>query len=327
MEKIDFVITWVDGSDKKWIKEKNKYLKIKGNDDFRYRDWDNLKYLFRGIEKFAPWVNKIYFVTCGHLPDFLDTSNEKLVIVKHSDFIDKKYLPTFSSHTIELNLHKIKGLSEKFVYFNDDTFILKPVKEKDFFKKGLPRDSAVISAIAPNGNDFFRNILFNNVQIINKHFKKSEVIKKYPFKWFNLKYHRHLIKTILSMPYNCFLGMHYFHDPSSFLKSSYEDVWKLEYDILDKTCTHKFRDRDDVNQYVVKDYQKARGLFIPRNTNICAFMSVGKDNKIIINTLRKRKYKMICINDSDANIDFEKVKDKINKELNNLLPNKSSFEK
>lgn len=327
MEKIDFVITWVDGNDKKWREEKNKYSKVKENDDFRYRDWDNLKYLFRGIEKFTPWVNKVYFVTCGHLPTFLDTTNEKLVVVNHSDFIDEKYLPTFSSHTIELNLYKIKGLSEKFVYFNDDTFILKNMKEDDFFKKGMPRDSAVISAIAPNGNDFFRNILFNNAQVINRHFKKNVVIKNHPFKWFNLKYHKHLIKTILAMPYNCFLGLHYFHDPSSFLKSSYEEVWKLEYDLLDRTCTHKFRDRDDVNQYVIKDYQKVKGMFIPRSTNTTAFMSVGKDNEKIVKSLRKRKYKMICINDSSVDIDFEKTKNEINKELDNILPEKSSFEK
>ena len=65
-EKIDFVILWVDGSDKNWLEEKNKYSEKREEDvdgKIRYRDWDNLKYWFRGVEKFAPWVNKIYFVT------------------------------------------------------------------------------------------------------------------------------------------------------------------------------------------------------------------------------------------------------------------------
>ena len=68
-QKIDFVITWVDGSDDRWQKEKQKTRKHLGIvadvDDRkeRYRDWDNLQYWFRGVEKYAPWVRKIHFVT------------------------------------------------------------------------------------------------------------------------------------------------------------------------------------------------------------------------------------------------------------------------
>ena len=69
---IDFVIPWVDGSDLEWRKSKNKYSgKIDEPVDItdaRYRDWDILKYWFRGVEKYAPWVHKIYFVTCGQKP-------------------------------------------------------------------------------------------------------------------------------------------------------------------------------------------------------------------------------------------------------------------
>ena len=113
MEKIDFVISWVDGNDKEWQKEREKYIVENNNDnsDVRYRNWDNLKYWFRGVEKFAPFVNKIYFITYGHLPEWLNVNNPKLVIVNHKDYIPEKYLPTFNSHTIELNLHRIKGLS------------------------------------------------------------------------------------------------------------------------------------------------------------------------------------------------------------------------
>ena len=132
-DKIDFVMIWVDGNDPEWRKEKDKYSnKVDNNTDnreARFRDWDNLQYWFRGVEKFAPWVNKIHFVTCGHLPKWLNTENPKLNIVKHKDFIPEKYLPTFNSHTIELNLHRIKGLAENFVYFNDDLFIVKKTKE------------------------------------------------------------------------------------------------------------------------------------------------------------------------------------------------------
>ena len=76
-EKIDFVITWVDGNDPMWLKEKKEYeiipnkdemFELWNNNTIRYRDWDLLKYWFRGVEENASWVNKIYFITYGHLP-------------------------------------------------------------------------------------------------------------------------------------------------------------------------------------------------------------------------------------------------------------------
>ena len=71
---IDFIMIWVDGNDPEWQKEKRKYQPGDAADDreIRYRDWDNLQYWFRAVEKFAPWVNRIHFVTCGHLPKWLN---------------------------------------------------------------------------------------------------------------------------------------------------------------------------------------------------------------------------------------------------------------
>ena len=146
---IDFVITWVDGSDPKWLTDRAKYvLEDERIDESRYRDWGFLRYWFRAVEANAPWVRKIHFVTYGHIPEWLDVSNSKLHIVKHEDFIDKKYLPTFNSCAIEMNLHKIPGLAEQFVYFNDDMFLNKPVKPEFFFKDGLPKDSFVLKMSA-----------------------------------------------------------------------------------------------------------------------------------------------------------------------------------
>ena len=110
------------------------------NSKNRYRDWKLLKYWFRGVEKYAPWVNKIYFITYGHLPKWLNTENEKLVILKHSDYIPDKYLPTYNSNVIEMNYFRIKELNEKFVNFNDDMFIINDIREEDFFANGLPCD-------------------------------------------------------------------------------------------------------------------------------------------------------------------------------------------
>ena len=88
---IDFVVTWVDGSDPIWRKKKSRYdgsvdtSKKSMNSEKAYRDWGTFKYWFRGVEKFAPWVNKVYLVTDNQKPDWLDISNEKLVIVDHRE--------------------------------------------------------------------------------------------------------------------------------------------------------------------------------------------------------------------------------------------------
>ena len=80
---LDFVITWVDGSDPAWLDEKSHFASGSEADNRkeRYRDWDHLKYWFRGIEKNAPWVHNIYFVTWGHLPAWLNTAHPKLHII------------------------------------------------------------------------------------------------------------------------------------------------------------------------------------------------------------------------------------------------------
>ena len=197
---IDFVMIWVDGNDPEWQKEKAQYdirVVTTANSEVRYRDWDNLQYWFRAVEKFAPWVNKIHFVTWGHLPPWLDTSNPKLHIVNHKDFIPEEYLPTFSSHTIELNLHRIEGLAEQFVYFNDDTFLTAPVKPEDFFKNGKPCDTLAQDCIF-FGKDSAGPYNGADVTVVNTHFSKRRSIIKNFGLWFNVKNgFRNVVRTSL----------------------------------------------------------------------------------------------------------------------------------
>ena len=141
--QIDFVIPWVDDTDPVWRAKKAEYTGVKeteGNTCVRYRDWDTLKYWFRGVEKFAPWVRYVHFVTDNQKPEWLNIEHPKLRWVKHTDFIPQEYLPTFNSHTIEFNLHRIPDLAEHFVYFNDDVFLIRETKEEDFFVDGIPCD-------------------------------------------------------------------------------------------------------------------------------------------------------------------------------------------
>jgi len=117
---IDFVVTWLDSNDFEWKKE-YEFYKVNDKGDkskARFRDMNFFQYWFRAVEKYAPWVNKVFLITNGKFPDWINKNNPKLVLVKHEDYIPKEFLPTFNSITIELHMHKIKGLSEHFVYFN-----------------------------------------------------------------------------------------------------------------------------------------------------------------------------------------------------------------
>lgn len=330
-EKIDFVVLWVDGNDPNWLKEKNKYV-IKDVDvddnENRFRDCDNLQYLFRGIEKYANWVNKIYFITWGHIPKWLKTNNDKIVVVNHEDFIPKEYLPTFNSNVIELNLHRIEDLSEKFVLFNDDFFILKQTKPKDFFVNGLPTDVYVeYTQLASYYGDMHFFMKANILSIINRHFNKKTQIKKNKSKVLNIRYGKFNFKTMYSMKFkHKYCGFWNFHAPQPYLKSNFQKIWKLEEKNLKKSCFGKFRNSMDLGHYLIRYWQMIEGNFRPRKDE-SKYFSYQNDNTTLIDALEKRKYKTICINDAYMNIDFEKAKNEVNRSFESIFKEKSSFEK
>ena len=224
---IDFVVLWVDGNDPVWQAEKAKYqgrTLDDSNSANRFRDWGLMPYWFRAVEKFAPWVRKVHFVTCGHVPQWLQLEHPKLHWVKHSDYINAEYLPTFSSHPIELNLHRIEGLSEKFVYFNDDMFLLAPAKEEDFFVNGLPRGYAVLNPPTADKHGI-ATIIMNNLGVIAEHFDFKTQFKAHLGKWFHPIYGLQNLRTCLLLPWRRYVGFLDLHLPSPFLKSTFQEVW------------------------------------------------------------------------------------------------------
>ncbi|MGN1015910.1 MAG: Stealth CR1 domain-containing protein [Faecousia sp.] len=327
---IDFVMIWVDGNDPQWRAEKNRYSpdEAKFNvNDVRYRDWDLLHYWFRGVEKFAPWVRKIHFVTCGHVPKWLNMEHPKLHFVKHSDYIDADYLPTFSANPIELNLHRIEGLSERFVFFNDDMFLTAPVKEKDYFVNGLPRDVAVLNPPTPNRYGI-PTIILNDLGIIADHFDFITQFKANWKKWINPIYGVQNLRTLLLLPWRRYLGFYDLHLPSAFLKSTFEEVWRKEQDLLRKISCHRFRDDADVNQYLMIYWQIAKGEFVPGSPKNGRMFEISFENiDRITDVIRNQRMKMICINDSEKIDDFHILRQKLVDAFDCILKEKSSFEK
>lgn len=330
-DKIDFLITWVDGNDPDWLRERRHYAELlhKEIDECRFRDWDTLRYWFRGIEKYAPWVNKIYFVTCGHLPEWLNVNHPKLQIVKHTDYIPSEYLPTFNSNVIESFFHKIEGLSEQFVYFNDDMFLIDSVKPDLFFKNGLPCDLARMTISIHNGS-FGTSVLLANT-LINEHFNKKEVIRDNFWKWFHPTYGKGLLFNLICglIRKEEFLGFFNPHLQQAFLKETFEDVWDKCEKVLSRTSLNRYRDYSDVSFWAFRYWQLASGNFSPYNIMRDGYYFRVSDSNYLkaADCIRKQKGKFICVNDTEGAINFDVYKEAILSAFNELLPEKSMFEK
>ena len=330
--KIDFVIAWVNGNDPIWRKERDHYAALEhkevDNNDSRYRDWETLRYWFRGVEKFAPWVNNIFFVTCGHLPSWLDTSHPKLRIVKHADFIPAEYLPTFSSRAIEFHLHKLVDLSDHFVLFNDDMFLLNNVKPSRFFRNGLPCDLGGMTINIHSGM-FGASVLLAKT-LINEHFNKWEVVKKKPSNWFNTTYLRQSLVNLLCtcIRRNEFVGFVNPHLPYSFIKHTFDEVWAhCEKDLI-RTSKNRFRNYGDIAPWFLRYWQLVSNNFMPYNVLKNGQYYLVDDCNIpeIADCICKQKKSIICLNDGDEITDFEKAKIQIIEAFQEILPERCSYE-
>ena len=330
-EQIDFVVTWVDMNDPAWQEEFARYsgrekTEANGVSDARFRDYGFLRYWFRGIEKFAPWVRKIHFVTSGQLPEWLDTDNPKLNPVSHKDFIPAEYLPTFNSVVIERFMHRIPGLSDRFVYFNDDFYIIRPVSPERFFRNGLPCDFACFQ-YNPSWSQWYKT-LKNNVRIINRHFDKKSVMKEFHDKWFNEEYGSKARMNRLLRHYGKFITLRTHHNAQPYLKETFDEVWEAAGQELRETSGNRFRSVTDYSPELFRTWQICRGNFEPYNTY--------KDTKMFplmvrpkqaVRTIYEQKYSLICLNDNVHIRNYDQLMRKIKDAFESILPEKSSFEK
>ncbi len=310
MNPIDIVITYLNSNDKKWQQDYNMYMdkEIKSgihnkNDrqSFgieRIREWDNLRYWFRGIEKNCPWINKIFFVVQNerHIPNWLDKNNPKLRIVYHEEFIPKELLPTFNAITIAFYLSNIKDLSENFITCDDDMFFINETTSDLFFDNN---GNAVLDIRKEPyklnyWNDWER-ILNNNKEFIHNFMNKDNEC--------------------------CFK---YSHLPDPMNKKITQDLINKYYDkFFNSFKLSKFRKTDNYQRFLLVDFPK-----IGKKENNVQRMNVSKYVHYTseIDLRKYNRYKIVCINDTEAMDDFTTCKNNLLVFLQNLLPNKSSFE-
>ncbi|WP_019027516.1 Stealth CR1 domain-containing protein [Colwellia piezophila] len=343
IEAIDIVIPWVDGSDKAWYKKYQEYKPSSSNSEVassrnRYNDWGTLMYLFRGIEKFLPWIRKVHFITEGHLPDWLNVDCERLNIVKHSDYFkDDNVLPTFNANPILLNLAWLDDLSENFILFNDDTFVLdfcEPTRffndnlPVDFFSQSIRRDNFIYNTLRPK-NKLNAQMLQNNIDNLNSIIDKSRLdffSEMFMSKNYSIKARgKNLFFNLISP--RRFTWIDIYHQPQAHLKSTYRELWSILPKVMEETVSSKFRCSTDITEYLCRFYNLVRNKFTPKmhydHLSIAVFTYQDMQNIDLHNI------KFLCVSDGDgiSESDFNKCKLEMTQKLDALLPEISSFEK
>jgi UDP-glucose 4-epimerase len=138
---IDIVFSWVDGTDLEWQRARasrmQSYVIGEGDDhEARFRQLDELRYALRSVHLFAPWIRNIVIVTDSPRPEWLADHPRVAVLSSAEFFADSSVLPVYNSHAVESQLHRIPGLSEHFLYSNDDMFFGREVGPEAFFTSG-----------------------------------------------------------------------------------------------------------------------------------------------------------------------------------------------
>ena len=330
---IDIVVLWVDGNDPEWKAQKAKYsgkTVTDANAANRFRDWGLMPYWFRGIEKYMPWVRTVHFVTCGHVPAFLNLKAPKLHHVKHCDYIPPEYLPTFSANTIEMNVHRIPGLAEHYIFFNDDMFVLRPMPETSFFRDGLPCTfGGEVPAAFTGASGIWQHLIVNDLRVINNHFSKQNQVRLYGGKYASRQYPwKDNVRTkLLEKLYpDLFLGFKNLPAPAAFLKSTLETIWAEEPKLLEETSSRRFRSNDDVNQWLPLWWQVAEGRFSPFFTDNVVMGCAEDTVERLCALIQGQNHDMVCINDPSDDIPFESLSAKLKTAFEAILPEKSSFE-
>lgn len=326
---IDFVITWVDQSDPKWQRKYKRYKGIQEDEILRYRDYGTLKYLFRSIEKFAPWVNHIFLITDEQIPEWLNTDCKRLTVVDHKEIIPLKYLPTFNSNVIDFHLKNIPNLAEHFVYFNDDMYLNNLTTPEDFFSKdGLVKDNFAYNILMPSPNpcDTFDHIYINNLQVLNKEFSKYKIQKEQIGKIFNYNNGLWNLISLFLLPLPRYSRFYDPHIPLSFRLSTINS-FMAQHPYIEKMFSNKTRENSDFSIWLIRYSELLKGNFSPRSIKFGKRYSLENVNDAI-KDIQLHKHKLICINDADVSDNqFRHLVKQLNLTFQKELCKKCSFEK
>ena len=334
---VDVVVPWVDGNDPAWLEEKNRYVRREtdkvSTGENRFRDWGWMLYWFRSIETCMPWVRKVHFVTWGHFPPGLNLDSEKLHIVRHQDIMPADALPTYNSCAFEMNLHRIEGLADHFIYSNDDLFVISKTKKEDFYdlKTGVPKLSfEEVPLIFKRCDRNWTLISGNDLGIINQYHKKKDIsLLSYPGRYLSTRYsfsaNIHSLMAKLLYP-SAYVGFRNDHGLGVFTKDVFEEVWEKEPELLQRVTHMRFRENAGINPWTFLWWPYSTGRFRPTRL-VTEQVNLSPQTIPKVRQLLQKGYPhVICLEDPDYEIDFPTCKKQVLEALEERFPEKSSFE-
>ena len=309
--EIDLVYLWVDGNDPTWRSKKSAFTGeeiTSSENDFRgrYSNNDELRYSLRSVEKHIPWVRKIFVVTDNQIPDWLDIVHPKIAVIDHSEILPSDALPCFNSSVIEYFLYKIPGLSEHFLYANDDMFVNADLPSTFFFtndgipivrlkKKLLGKWNNKLKLMVRKRLGQYSNMVNDSANLIDKKFGKY----------------------YSSVPH---------HNIDAYLKSDYQEAVEMVFkpQVL-KSQHSKLRAYGDLHRSAFSYYLLAIGH------GILKYVNRKEASRILIHRhdfnryMKKYQPILFCLNDNQRVNDRDR--ESIRPFLESLFPIKSAFEK
>lgn len=296
-KSIDLIITYVNNSDTNWSRDYVRATKTRNPTANRFRSWGTLKYLFRAVETYMPFIRNIVLVVAypSQVPAWVNKKNVR--IVYHKDFIPQRFLPTFNSCTIESFFWNIPDLSDRVIYFNDDMFPINPLSEEDFFTGDTPH----IKFIEPetySTKTIFQSQCRSGIDLITKslglpEFEKGKMFRPY-----------HISAAITQKARNAIQGF----APA-----------------IEATIS-RLRTVSNVNQYIYSYYQYFTGDYIDKTVSYKYFELWDKTIDDIMAEVFKQNNQMVCLNDSDRLKDYQKTRYLLNSCFEKKYPRKSRYE-
>lgn len=277
-KQVDLIITYVDGSDEEWKKSLVEWAKKSEETTLdralnprRYRDLGTLKYIFRGVAKYMPFVDRVNLIVSSEsqVPRWINRENVRIIL--HKEFIPTDLLPTFNSCTIESFLWKLP-LHPYVIYANDDTFPLKPMNFETYFSQVEGRCLPNIHFLFHSKyaeNSIFRNQCRSGIDLTSK-----SANTEYP-------------EAKLFKPQ---------HTINAWLRDSMIELGaRCESDLIEKAS--RFRCGTNVNQYIYAYWHYWNKTYIDKESDL-SYMTFENGVPIIVSEIVNRNHDILCINDA-----------------------------
>lgn len=302
---IDLVIPMVFPADPEWRREYQRFHIGDATKSERFRSWGTEELLVRCCIKFMPWLRRIYILLAqeSQVQEWMKNLaaepqgaiQPEVRTVFHREFMPANMLPCFASPCIEMFLHKIPGLSEYFIYGNDDMFPLSPLQPEDFFRQAepdgtlLPCQKITERVYPPNPNIFQRKCMYQLNMIAERYGKH------YTAKWPDTG---HIFAAIR--------------------KSSCEEVWRRHGDEITYYLSPLKRNDRSYNHYIYMLYQHFEGLYVehrpPRH-----YTDHETPTQRLAEIIRDPQAGMVCLNDNEKIFDWKVRAEMVHREIERKL--------